>query len=472
VQRILPQIEHVVVLMMENRSLDNLLGFLYTDQHNQPPHNLPAQSPPTYEGLVAQTSSNQLTASAAPVYATEGTSSTEVPNPEPGETFAQITAQIFGTSPTANMSGFLANYATITNEQANQIMTSYSPTQVPVLSQLATAFALCDHWFASAPCQTWPNRGFVHTGSSDGHINNDDAEPYDIPTIFNLLDAQGVSWMVYNDSIVPAMVHLMFPQLWPSVDHFASMAPFYAACQQPATAPARAKLPQYTFLEPNFLAPNASYHPPHDIRPAEQFVAQVYGALQACPYRDAILFVLTFDEHGGCYDHVAPPSGAAAPEPGPVSRDGRFNFSRYGVRVPTLVVSSYVQPGTVFRAAGPTPYDHTSILATVRDWLGIQPSAFSALLPSPRIAAAPTLAAVLTEATPQAWPVITAPPPPPPVADLSGPIDEFVMNLVIGETSRRAGRYIGAVGVAVLRQTIRTLADVQKFFTAQPFKIL
>ncbi len=248
------------------------------------------------------------------------------------------------------------------------------------------------------------------------------------------------------------------------------MAPFYAACQQPATAPASAKLPQYTFLEPNFLDPDASYHPPHDIRPAEQFLAHVYGALQACLYRDDIVLVLTFDEHGGCYDHVVPPSGAVAPAPGSVSRDGRFDFSRYGVRVPTLVVSSYVQPGTVFRAAGPTPYDYTSILATVRDWLGIDPRTFSALLPSPRIAAAPTLAAVLTEAAPHAWPVIPAPVTPPSAVDLTAPVDELVLNLVLGEASRRTGRYIGPTGVAVLRQAIRTLADARAFFAVQPSK--
>ena len=464
---ILPQIKHVVVLMMENRSLDNLLGWLYADQNNQPLHNIPAQSPPSYAGLIANTYGNQLTQSSPVVYASEGAESTVVPSPDPGEAFSQMTAQIFGTSQTADMSGFLANYATLDATDPDQIMQSYSLTQVPVLSQIAKAFAVSDAWYAAAPCQTWPNRGFVHTGSSDGHINNDDYEPYDINTIFNLLEDQGLTWMVYNDSILPSLVHVMFPKLWPELDHFDGMDSFYVLCQQPATAAASDKLPQYTFIEPNFLDPDESYHPPHDITPAEQFLAKVYGALQACPYRDEILFVITFDEHGGCYDHVPPPGNAVAPEPGAVSRDGSFDFNRYGVRVPAIVVSSYVQPGTVFRAAGSTPYDHTAILATLRDWLGINPATFSATLPSPRISAAPTLAPLLTKPKPRDWPVITAQAAETkPAVDLSEPPNDLVMSIIVGEASRLAGQYIGPAGVAVLRQKIRTVQQARAFFAA------
>jgi phospholipase C len=464
---ILPQINHVVVLMLENRSLDNLLGWLYADRDNRPPNNVPARSPTSYCGLVANTYGNRLTPSSPVVYASEGAQSTVVPSPDPGEEFAHMTAQIFGTSEIADMSGFLADYATLNPTDPDQIMQSYSPDQVPVISQIAKAFAVSDAWYASVPCQTWPNRGFVHTGSSDGHINNDDYEPYDIETIFNLLEDQGLTWMVYNDGLAPSLVHVMFPKLWLEADHFGDMKAFYALCQQPATAPASDKLPQYTFLEPNFLDSDESYHPPHDITPAEQFLAQVYGALQACPYRDEILFVITFDEHGGCYDHVPPPSPAVAPEPGPVSRYGGFDFDRYGVRVPTIVVSSYVQPGTVFRAAGDTPYDHTSILATLRDWLGIGPAAFGATLPSPRIGVAPTLEPVLTEPAARAWPVVTAPEAGADAAvDLTEPPDELVMSIVAGEASRRAGRYVGPEGVAALRREIRTVQQARAYFAA------
>ena len=92
------------------------------------------------------------------------------------------------------------------------------------------------------------------------------------------------------------------------------------------------------------------YHPPHNVCRGEQFLAQIYEAIRSSPYRNEILLVITYDEHGGCYDHVPPPANAAPPEPEPVSRDGRFHFDRFGVRVPAIVVSSYVRAGTVFRA--------------------------------------------------------------------------------------------------------------------------
>lgn len=166
------------------------------------------------------------------------------------------------------------------------------------------------------------------------------------------------------------------------------------------------------------------YHPPHNICRGEQFLADIYKAVRTSPYRDDILLVITFDEHGGIYDHVPPPPKATAPQPGPVSRDGQFHFDRFGVRVPAIVISSYVNSGTVFRApSGSAPYDHTSILATLRDWLGLVPStkflaklknwfggtAKHPFLPSPRIANAPTLEPVLTLPHARAdWPVITA----------------------------------------------------------------
>ena len=145
------------------------------------------------------------------------------------EDFKDMTFQIYGTSDPGpkdpeNMSGFLQNYASVAGASvAGQIMQSYSPEQVNVLSQLAKQFAVSDHWFASAPCQTWPNRGFVHTGSSDGHINNDDYEPYDIRTIFNVMEDQDISWGVFADVDVAllALTYLQFfPQLVIHPSHF------------------------------------------------------------------------------------------------------------------------------------------------------------------------------------------------------------------------------------------------------------
>ncbi|GAB3385971.1 alkaline phosphatase family protein [Lysobacter fragariae] len=452
---ILPQIEHVVVLMNENRSLDNLLGWIYPTG-TSPSQFLPSGSTQAYDGLLDNTYSNSdpNVNNGQPVYASNGTTQwmegsdtiTEwfVPSPDPGEEFDHVTTQIYDGGTTANMSGFLTDY--LTQEEttaAEQIMQSYSTSQLPIISTLAQSFAVSDAWYASVPSQTWPNRGFLQTGSSDGKVNNDDYIPWDITTIFDVFTNQNLSWMVYNDGALPSLTKVMFLGKYiTNTTNFSGISEFQAACAQPASAPANQKLPTFSFVEPNFgvKGNDESYHPPHDVRPSEQFLANIYNAIQQSPYRDNILFVVLFDEHGGTYDHVPPPVGAQPPSPGAVSTDGsNFDFDRFGVRVPAIVVSSYVTPGTVFRSDTGVPLDHTSVLATLRDWLGLT-STFQSMLPSPRIAAAPNLAYVLTEANAQSWP--TLPAPPASLLSIPEPSDDMPLNGV------QKGILIGAAGVA------------------------
>ncbi|MCB9155891.1 MAG: phosphoesterase [Caldilineaceae bacterium] len=484
------QIEHVVVLFLENRSFDNLLGWLYTDQNNQPAHNIPPQPTPVYEGLESGKYFNTRgDGSGARVEAARATTGWPpinnpfmVPTPEPGEQFENITRQIFGAAEpapgqAANMSGFLADYATLADPAiAAQIMQCYSPEQVPVISHLARNFAVCDHWFASAPCQTWPNRSFVHCGSSDGYINNDIYEPYGIDTIFNVLQEQGISWGVFSDTIyTPALTRIQFDHLWRFEGNFKSFEQFQALCRAPANAEPEAKLPAYSFIEPRFATewtPQKTYygndfHCTNNIAFGEYFLAQVYQTVRSSLYRDKILLIITFDEHGGCYDHVPPPTGAIAPQPSPISRDKRFHFDRFGVRVPAIVVSSYVKPGTVFRAeAGQPPYDHTSILATLREWKQLDADPEHPFLPSPRIAAAPTVWPVLTldEASRRRdWPEVNANS----LVDTDDmldahPINDLQMSLLAGEQAMRSGRsHIGAAGVTKLRTAVHTHADLR-----------
>ena len=429
----LENVDYVVVVMMENRSFDNLLGWLYSDVGNRPPLNIPAQDPTTFEGLSEEKYWNCLQAPNSPkVYASRpptvwpNVMHYQVPTPDPHEEFEFVTQQLFGDVPPASgtvpgMSGFLHNYSTTeAATAAGQIMQTYGPEEANVINELARNFAVCDHWFASVPTQTWPNRAFVHAGSSDGHINNDHYVPYDIPTIFNVLEREGHSWGIFSDTItLPALAQMQFIPLWNRNESVHNLAEFKRRCAGRPDDGAFDKLPKYSFVEPCMMAEPqgvgikypADYHPPHNVCRGEQFLAEVYGTIRASPYRDRILLVITFDEHGGCYDHVPPPWGAAAPQPSPVSRDGAFHFDRFGVRVPAIVVSSYVVPGTVFRAEPEkTPYDHTSILATLRDWMNLGGAA-QGFLPSPRIQAAPTLDRVLTLSEAQKntnWPEITA----------------------------------------------------------------
>ena len=136
-----------------------------------------------------------------------------VPTPDPHEEFQFVTVQLFGTATpapgaVADMSGFLLDYSAPNagGASAGQIMQTFGPTDANVLNDLARNFAACDHWYASVPSQTWPNRAFVHTGSSDGHLNNDDYELYDILTIFNVLESQGKTWGVFHDTtLIPSL---------------------------------------------------------------------------------------------------------------------------------------------------------------------------------------------------------------------------------------------------------------------------
>ena len=422
------RIKHLVVVMMENRSFDNLLGFLYADANNRPPINIPAASPggqPTFDGLVDASPESPFwnpsnpeyfTANAAPVkvFATRGTKGPSpflAPNHDPHEEFEHITFQILG-PPGWNgpkMKGFVVDYITTDPghpENANQLMECYSPEQATVISQLAKNFAVSDRWFCSTPNQTLPNRAFLHAGTCMGRANNEPEPLCEAETIFEVLEATKHSWKVYNDTFLMSLARLQFPQLWDPVlqPHFHRMEEFEEDCRD-------GTLPEYSFVEPSFqLIPNDE-HPPHDISLGEQFLLRVWKTVSGSKDWSSTLLLITFDEHGGCYDHVEPPPAVppdAASDPG----ENGFHFDRYGVRVPTLLISPYIEPGTVFRSPIDVPYDHTSILATIRDWLEIPQEK---MLSSARVKHAPTFGNVLTRSTPRAdVPVIASTGPPHP----------------------------------------------------------
>lgn len=429
---IFPQIKHTVVLMLENRSFDNILGWLYDD--DAPEHYIPATTTQEFNGLTegAHTNSNPGVHNGAPIAARKGTTdwpangkavaASYVPDPDPGEEFARCQKQISG-----EMGGFLGDYVTsITkagrpSDSAAQIMECYAPEQIPIITSLAKHFAVSDAWHASVPSQTWPNRAFAQGGSSAGQVNNA-GWPWDMPTIFDVLDAQGLEWRVYNNSVLPSLTKTVFFEKYgTNVKNFCGTGDFEQACQT-------GDLPVLSFLEPSFgpYEPDESYHPPYDVTPGEAFLAKIYNMLAASPARDQVLFLVLFDEHGGTYDHVQPPP---APQPFPVATDGTaFKFDQFGVRVPAIVISSYTGSKTVFRSDTGVPFDHTSVLATLRDWLGLS-DAFRKHLPSPRIATAPTLESVLNLAEPRShWPALDAVPGHADLAAKPAPADDVPLN--------------------------------------------
>jgi phospholipase C len=376
----LADIDHFVVLMLENRSFDSLLGNLYPGRAD-------------FDGLTGDEYNLDAAGNKISVWCGGGIDAADmsVPTPDPGEEWTDINMQIFGVpdpSPVAaqspDMSGFVRNYQAQTDQPAaaydpKAVMHYYTPLQVPVISQLAQQFAVCDRWHASAPCQTWPNRFFVHTATANGYENNSPPHfPYDMKTIFTTLADNSRTWNVYFHDM-PQSITLS--DLWLKPGHFH----FFEQFQQDAKL---GQLPHYSFIEPRYFADASmpsDQHPPHDVTLGEQLIAAVYNAVRNGPGWAKTMLIITYDEHGGCFDHVKPP---AATPPGAVTVP--FNFNRYGVRVPAVLISPYIPAGTIFRPAGAVPCDHTSIIATLRERFGIAKPLTN------RDAVAPHLGAVLS----------------------------------------------------------------------------
>jgi phospholipase C len=369
--------------MLENRSFDCMLGWLYHDR-------------PDFDGLQGHESNPWHRDNGAveqfPVW-NDRTLTPEaacIPDPDPGELFEDIGMQIYGLHPdgVSRMNGFLDNYMRQPASQPpldpHAIMHCFVPEQLPVLSLLARSFGVSDRWFASAPCETWPNRLFAHTGQSGGQVDNAAIPlPISLPTVFRRLERRGRTWKVYfHDAPQTAAL----TDLWSRIPtHFRFFDTEFAADA------AQGSLPNYSFIEPRYfssralkLSPNDA-HPPHNVAFAEQLIAALYNALRSGPGWEHTLLVIIFDEHGGCYDHVPPPRATPA---GRVARNG-FAFDRFGPRVPAVIVSPYIAPGSILRAPGETPFDHTSIIATLDALFGLGTPL------SPRVAAAPDLLSVM-----------------------------------------------------------------------------
>ena len=273
------------------------------------------------------------------------------------------------------------------------IMRCQAPEQVPVLSTLALQFAVCTRWFCSVPGETWPNRNFLHSGTSDG-TTVIVTRFYENPTIFEQLEEAGKSWRIYYDDTPQVWA---FKHLWDlpeQAKHWFRFADF--------AAHARAgDLPSYSFIEPNHRPPlhmasadqSNSQHPGNSIVPDDQYrgfaanpdgdfkrgealIAKVYETLRANPQLfERTLLVVTYDEHGGFYDHVPPPVDVPAPgvpdNPGWFgklldllfrTKTASFDFTMLGPRVPAIVISPFIKPGTVDQ----TVRDHASVPATLR----------------------------------------------------------------------------------------------------------
>jgi phospholipase C len=393
----LPAIKHIVQLMLENRSFDQMLGFLYADSGNRSATGQP------YEGLTGNESNPDDTGREIQVYKIDSSAIHPylMPGADPGEGFYNTNYQLFSTdAPVAGEvptnKGFVLNFkAAIASDLAkhykdslpgtdpSEIMGMHSPEMLPIMSGLAKGFAVCDHWFASVPTQTIPNRSFAAAATSQGHLDNQ-VKVFTCPSIFGRMTQKNIDWAIYGYNRDSLTRHDYTDISNADESHFGHFRDF----QSRADA---GTLPAYTFLEPNFSAGGNSQHPNYDVALGEQLIHDVYYTVRNSPAWNDTLLIITYDEHGGNYDHVPPPWGATKPD-NSVGEWG-FDFTRFGVRIPALLISPRIAAGTVFRTKAGT-IDHTSVLKTIEVLWKIDPL-------TNRDKAAPDLGDVLTLTKPR-----------------------------------------------------------------------
>ncbi len=372
----LNKIEHIVVLMMENRSFDHILGYLSL-----------AGGRDDVDGLVLGMS-NKYKGKTYPVHHLNHTALNDEQDPcHSGECIVDQLKDSNG--------GFVKNFASTSKDPyLGVVMGYYNQDDLPMYDHLAKEFIICDRWFSSVPGATFPNRLYSLTGRADKSKNNKKVPLYDKPSFVRHLDEKKVSWRWYShDKLLTTrltMLRLIDGKYRLSGNFSKFDSDFFKHA-------AEGTLPAVSWIDPNFVDFGSSGanddHPPADITAGQDLVLKVYHALVNSPLWSKTMFVIVYDEHGGFFDHV---------EPGQ-AKDDDPNFRGYGVRVPALVISPWVGRGQ----ASHNIFDHTSIIKSIllrfcRKADGSIPDMGA------RVRAADHLGGLLTEASPRPAPPVTA----------------------------------------------------------------
>jgi phospholipase C len=330
-----PQLEHIVVLMMENHSFDNRFGTLRrpgVDGLHLDRDGVPTASNPYPDGSVQ--------------HAFHLPTTCQLPA-KPAQDWVDSHIQYNG----GRNDGF------VRSGSGPVAMGYWLPEDQPFYASLASVFPLADRYFASLLGQTFPNRRYLLAATSFGQVGDDLPTLTTYPpngTIQDRLDAHGITWKTYYD-LASNPTTLLFPPLFfKNPEKHVSNVEFFVDA-------AAGNLPNFCIVDPNYG--NQSEENPQNIARGESFAARVVNAVLASPAWDRTLLVWTYDEHGGYYDHVPPPSAVRPDDiPPEVPADQLYDgFARYGFRVPCVVVSPWARRHHVSH----TVYDHTSILKLV-----------------------------------------------------------------------------------------------------------
>jgi phospholipase C len=398
--------DHLIVVMMENHSFDNLLGAL-------PVSGQPLAHGLTFDAAGLATNSNPGPNGRVRSFAFANTSQ----GPNVSQSWNATHEQI----DEGRMDGFVRSVDNV------QPMGYWTPQALPFAYSLASTFCVANRWFCSAPCQTYPNRRFLMAGTAYGNISTDNESLFDAPppngTIFDRLSSYGISWRNYftdlpQTGIIPSIIER----------HAANLAPiaqFYADC-------ATGNLPEVSYVDPEFgvlsdVGATLSSVPgmeaitgpldtaggdeenPQDMSYGENWAYSILDAVLHSPAWTRTLLIYTYDEHGGYYDHVKPPPAIPPDSIPPKLEAGDVpgGYDIYGPRVPAVVASPYAKRSGVTNVL----HDHTSVLATIEAKWNLPALTY-------RDANATTVADFLNigEAAFLNPPTLTAPPPPPTTA--------------------------------------------------------
>jgi phospholipase C len=337
----LKKVDHIVVLMLENRSFDHMLGYLTLEAGRTEVDGLKASMSNAYKGKRYKVRHLQRTALTK--------------DEDPCHGGACIAEQV-----ASGMGGFVSNFAKSRPRAklVDVVMGYYNGSDLPVYDHLTREFCVCNRWYCSVPGATWPNRLYAVAGQAAGSKDPRRVPVYDVPSFVRHLEKSKVKWRWYSHDVgtlrfSDSQFQLGYMDKFAYFDRRSILAPrnFLDDAKD-------GKLPAVSWIDPNFIdvsfigpAGSNDDHPPSDIKAGQELVLKTYTALVNSPNWSKTMLVVTYDEHGGFYDHVVPPACA----------DDKPAFRTYGVRVPAIVVSPFTPRGSVSN----TVYDHTSIIKTI-----------------------------------------------------------------------------------------------------------
>ncbi|XP_028098944.1 non-specific phospholipase C4-like isoform X2 [Camellia sinensis] len=336
-------IKTVVVLVQENRSFDHMLGWMKSLN-------------PQINGVTGSESNPLSTSDPGSNRLFFGQNSIYVDS-DPGHSIQAMYEQIFGQPWTQNsasqnlqptMQGFAQNAERTQKGMSETVMNGFKPESVAVYKELVAEYAVCDRWFAAVPASTQPNRLFVHSATSHGATSNDTKkliEGFPQKTIFESLDEEGHSFGIYYQAPPATLFYRNLRKLKYVKNFHGFDLHFKRHCKE-------GKLPNYVVVEQRYfdlkILPGNDDHPSHDVFEGQKFVKEVYEALRSSPQWNEMLFIIIYDEHGGFYDHVPTPmTGVPSPDGLVGSAPYNFQFDRLGVRVPAIMISPWIERGTV-----------------------------------------------------------------------------------------------------------------------------